>query len=398
MANAAGWKPERIEARKEKPWLQACYDGETETEETAEVSSSSIWDSIKRYDDEIPFVDLSKEPEQSDFKAFLKGVPIGEDGDLIGLSARLKSFKSSAVAAIAASVVQDDEADTLGFQIRGDGVFLIFDTEQSTNEIQMQAKSIRRRLGVGETPERIKIIGLREKRTQDRIRIIKRTIEEHLPSGIVGIAIDGISDLQGSVNDEEQSADTICFLLVAAEIANAPLFAVIHLNHSDTTGKDGARGHLGKELERKAKATVYIEKDADHIGTIYCPLPRGKPIPKKEGQRIQYDEEKQMVVSLNQTQQEIRQEEKRHEWKATLREVERRTQMKAWTRKELISEILEVERIAKGADKKATGKTGNNRVNDMQRAGFLKVSQENGNLISTLSDGKNEVMEDSTSV
>lgn len=355
---------------------------------TGKRSGSLIWDNVATFTDPIPYVDTDREPTPEDFKVFLKGQPIGEDGDLIATAARLKSYKTSVVNAIAAATAQDPDADTLGFRLKGKGTFLLFDTEQSDRDIQVQSQAIRKRLDLQKTPAEIKIVGLREHRKETRLSVIKTAIEEHAERGIIAVAIDGISDLAKSINDDEDAERVISFLLVAAKKADAPLFAVIHLNHSDRNGEGGGRGHLGKELERKAKTVIYIEKSKDDVGTIYCPATRRKPIPKKDGQRIAYDEDAGMVVSLNQTPDEIKTAEKDAELKATLLKVEEITGAKAWTRPDLIDEILEIERLAKGAKEKATKKTGNNRVNSMLDSGLLKVSQENGNLISLLDDGK----------
>jgi hypothetical protein len=130
------------------------------------------------------------------------------------------------------------------------------------------------------------------------------------------------------------------------------------------------------------------------VGTIYFDTARKKTLPLKHGQRIHYCEEKQMVVSLNQTPAEIRDEANKEVWESTLREVIARTGMLAWHRDALIEEILEVERLAAGKQKKATKKTGNNRINSMLNARFLKHDLETGTLTSTLKPEKMEEIDD----
>ena len=357
-------------------------------------SASKLWDTIPSYPGTIPFVDCDKDPEPAADRVLLKGIPIGRDGDLVGISARLKSFKTSTLNGILSAVVAGGAVDTLGFEVRSGGIALLFDTEQSVDEIRGQAQSLRKRLGVKKMPIRIKIVGLRDYLPLMRIAIIKHTIEAHLSDGISLIGIDGISDLGGSVNDDENATRIINFISVAASVGQCPLFAAIHLNHSDRDAQGGGRGHLGKELERKAKTVLYIDKDANSVGTIYFDTARKKTLPKAHGQRIHYCEEKHMVVSLNQTQGEIKEAEKMEERAVTLRAVMARTEMLAWHRKDLIEEILEVERLAAGNKKKAHAKTGNNRVNDMIKAGFLKHDSEKGILTSTLKAEKKEEIDD----
>jgi hypothetical protein len=243
-------------------------------------------------------------------------------------------------------------------------------------------------------PARLKVVGLRDYIPSMRLAIIKQTIEDHLACGISLIIIDGVADLGGSVNDDENAARLVNFITVAASRAQCPLFPAIHLNHSDRDAQGGGRGHLGKELERKAKTVLCIDKDGEGVGTIYFDTARKKTLPLKHGQRIHYCEEKHMVVSLNQTQGEIKEAEKMEERAVTLRAVMARTEMLAWHRKDLIEEILEVERLAAGNKKKAHAKTGNNRVNDMIKAGFLKHDSEKGILTSTLKAEKKEEIDD----
>jgi len=357
-------------------------------------SASKLWDAIPSYSDEIPLVDLNKEPEPAADRVFLKGISIGRDGDIIAVSARLKSFKTSILNALLAASVGGDGVDLLGFTVKSDGVGLLFDTEQSEDEILWQAKSMRRRLGVKEMPARLKVVGLRDYIPSMRLAIIKQTIEDHLACGISLIIIDGVADLGGSVNDDENAARLVNFITVAASRAQCPLFPAIHLNHSDRDAQGGGRGHLGKELERKAKTVLCIDKDGEGVGTIYFDTARKKTLPLKHGQRIHYCEEKQMVVSLNQTPAEIRDEANKEVWESTLREVIARTGMLAWHRDALIEEILEVERLAAGKQKNATKKTGNNRINSMLNAGFLKHDSEKGILTSTLKAEKKEEIDD----
>lgn len=301
--------------------------------------SGSIWDTIKPIDLPDLYVDLNEDPAEDDFKAFLKGVPVAEDADLVVISARLKSFKSSVVAALACSLVAGDDIDCLGMNIRGDGVFLIFDTEQSTKDIQSQARAMRRRLGVDTMPERIKIVGLRELAPRDRIRAIKGEIDKHLHRGIAGIVVDGVSDLAGSVNDDVESSNVVNFLTVAASRAQCPVFGVIHLNHSDREALGGGRGHLGKEMERKAKSVICIEKGDDDDGTIYAATTRKKTIPKKHGQRIRFCEDQMMVVSESQTPEQLKEDKEREELRELLYRIQDKTGVLGWTRSDLNAAI-----------------------------------------------------------
>lgn len=343
----------------------------------------TIWDSIADFTGDLPYINGNEEPEEMAARVMLKEVPIAEDGDLIAVTARLKSFKTSIMNALLGASFAEN-ADTLGLTVAAEGVRILFDTEQSEREIKVQTKAIRKRLGAKTLPNQILIIGLREYQPSERWAIIKKVVEDNREAGIALIALDGVTDLDPQINDPERGAVAINFLQVAASRANCPLFAAIHLNHSDKDSEGGGRGHIGKELERKAKTVLVIEKDKEGVGNIFAEVTRFAPIYRKDGQRIAWSDEAGMVVSLNQTAEEAKEETEKQYLEQLLRAIIERTNMRAWSRKDLIEELLEAEMELLGKTKKATTRTGQNRVNSMQKHFFLKVSQENGNLIANL--------------
>ena len=346
----------------------ATPEAKTEPDKALAVS---IWDQVPAAPIATPYIDLDTEPEADDFKAFLKGVPLAEDCDLVVISARLKSFKSSIVAAMACSLVADDETDCLGFKLRGNGAVLIFDTEQSTKEIQNQSKAMRRRLGVASTPEQIKIVGLREYAPIDRMKIIKAAIEEQ--DEIAAVVVDGASDLCGNVNDPETSSTVVQFLMVAAVKANAPLFGVIHLNHSDREAMGGGRGHLGKEMERKAKSVVCVEKDSDGIGTIYAATTRRQPVSRDNGQRVQFCSEQNMVVSIEGTKADVKKAEKTDELIELADAVKIDTGTHVWKYSQLCKAIMSVEGVK--------DRTAKRRIKEMVQAEIVTHSELTGNYV-----------------
>lgn len=347
----------------------------------AQAPAESIWDKVPKTPIATPYIDLDEEPGVDDFKAFLKGVPLAEASDLVVISARLKSFKSSIVAAMACSLVAGDDVDCLGLKIRGEGVVLIFDTEQSTKEIQSQSKTMRRRLGVDKTPDRIKIIGLREYAPSDRQKLIKAAIMENQAGGIAAVVVDGASDLCGNVNDPESSSDIVSFLMVAADQAAAPLFGVIHLNHSDRDAMGGGRGHLGKEMERKAKAVICVEKDAEGIGTIYAETTRRQPITKKQGQRVKYCQDAHMVVSIEGTRADADQAEKISDLRDLIAIIINDTGTHVWKYTQLCQAIM----TASGAKER----TAKRRINELVDSGMVSKTVSDNHYVATISNGAN---------
>jgi hypothetical protein len=365
-----------------KPRIEAgtqATQSEAKLEPHLHSDEQSIWDSLPKCSLPTPYVDLSVEPAEDEHRAFLKGIPVAEDGDLIVLSARLKSFKSSVVAALACSTSDDRDTDCLGFNIKGNGVFLIFDTEQSENEIRTQAKAMRQRLGVDTLPNMIKVIGLRDYTPSDRMLFIKDAIVRNIHHGIVAMAIDGVSDLCRNPNDIEESSAVVNFLTVAASKSSAPLFGVIHLNHGDRDAAGGGRGHLGKEMERKAKSVLCIEKDKEGVGTIYAATTRKQSIPKEHGQRIGFSQSKMMVVSLEDTAAEVKEAEKVERLKEMLYRIQGRTDMLSWKYNTFIAELME-------DGEKCSDATAKRRRKSMLDCGILKHDGSTGILTSLLKD------------
>jgi hypothetical protein len=375
---APGWDlADAIESGWDNTQLYGLIESAAPAEVAAELTVG-IWDQIPAAPISTPYVDLDVEPEADDFKAFLKDVPLAEDADLVVISARLKSFKSSIVAAMACSLVAGDDVDCLGLKIRGNGAVLIFDTEQSTKEIQNQSKAMRRRLGTMETPDRIKIVGLREYSPSDRMKIVKHAIEENKHGGIAAVVVDGASDLCGNVNDPEASSAVVSFLMVAASHAQAPLFGVIHLNHSDRDAMGGGRGHLGKEMERKAKSVICIEKDASGVGTIYAQTTRRQPISKDNGQRVEYCQTRHMVVSMHDTQAEIKQSQQAEEMMHLVDELKEVTGTHVWKYSQLWQTIASVEGLKERAAKKRIEKMLNAEVLHKSASGNYVARTGNG--------------------
>jgi hypothetical protein len=58
-----------------------------------------------------------------------------------------------------------------------------------------------------------------------------------------------------------------------------------------------ARGHLGKELMRKAESNLRLEKTGE-CAVIFAAKTRGAPIPRKSGHKMQWDDSSQMHRSI----------------------------------------------------------------------------------------------------
>jgi hypothetical protein len=113
--------------------------------------------------------------------------------------------------------------------------------------------------------------------------------------GIHMVVIDGIADLVGGVNDEEQSVGLVEELFRLAGIYKTCIICVLHLSPSGYK----LRGHLGSEVQRKAAGIVSVEKDDDKQDSIIKALKVRDGSPLEVPQIIiSWSDEQKFHVSL----------------------------------------------------------------------------------------------------
>lgn len=89
----------------------------------------------------------------------------------------------------------------------------------------------------------------------------KQAIEEVQPTAVF---LDGIRDVIGDFNDNEQSATLISECMAMATKLGCCIFSVLHEN----PGSEKMRGHLGTELSNKVTDTFRCTKKKDDNGTV----------------------------------------------------------------------------------------------------------------------------------
>ena len=210
-------------------------------------------------------IDFSQPPLQSQTVISINDVPLGTQGNLMGLTGGEGTGKSNYVGSlIAGTLCQEEYIDTLGTHIlpnnEGKAV-LLYDTEQSENQLYKNITGILKRCGRENMPDYFKAYCLAGMSRKERMQAILQSMDKfyYQFSGIHMVVIDGIADLIRCANDEGESVALIDELYRMAGIYKTCIVGVLHFTPNGLK----LRGHLGSELQRKAAAILSIEKDDD---------------------------------------------------------------------------------------------------------------------------------------
>ena len=240
----------------------------------------------------------SKRPSAPETRFTLGGVPIATPGNIVAISAGVKSGKSSLVAASMASLLAPttEGRDFLGVEGRNPHglAVLHFDTEQSPFDHWQLIDRALRRAGVPQEPPWFRsycLTGFPFNEARQSVFDLAEDARGEL-GGIHSVFIDGAADLVADVNDPEECNAFVAQLHGKAIDWHAPIIALIHVNPNS----EKTRGHLGSQLERKAETNLRLEKDGETI-VAWSEKNRGAPIPKESAPRFQWSDSDRMHVS-----------------------------------------------------------------------------------------------------
>lgn len=208
-------------------------------------------------------IDLKNPPVAPDVIVSINGVPFGIQGDLLCITGGEGSGKSHyAGALIAGTLATGNNADTLGATLLPNSngrAVLLYDTEQSENQLYKNIGIVTRRSSLDEMPSCFKAYTLNSITRRERFDSIVNSMDKYYYQfgGIHMVVIDGIADLIRSVNDESESVELIDELHRLAGIYNTCIVCVLHLVPSGMK----IRGHLGSEVSRRAAGILSIDKN-----------------------------------------------------------------------------------------------------------------------------------------
>ncbi|MDR1984575.1 MAG: toprim domain-containing protein, partial [Prevotellaceae bacterium] len=208
-------------------------------------------------------IDFNNPPIKSEMLISINDVPLGTQGNLLGITGGEGTGKSNyAGSLIAGTISQTNKIDTLGTTVeqnKNNKAVLLYDTEQSEEQLYKNISSILKR-GKNETmPAYFKAYCLTSMSRKERMQAIIQSMDKfyYQFSGIQMVVIDGIADLVRCANDEAESVGIIDELYRLAGIYKTCIVCVLHFIPNGMK----LRGHLGSELQRKAAAILSIEKD-----------------------------------------------------------------------------------------------------------------------------------------
>lgn len=249
-------------------------------------------------------ITLRDRPAEPVTRLFLAGKPIATPGNLMTLISRAKTGKTATLGAATAAIITAASgtatlSDNLGFTATNPNghAVIVIDTEQSPFDAWTCYSRTMARAGtdqdpdwlyhyclVGHTPEQLK---------QALDTIITQAKAKH--TSIFCVILDGVADFVNSVNDEAECNGFVNWLRERTVAHDCPAICVIHSNEGVKTGDDG-RGHLGKQLTRKAESNLLLRKTSD-VTTITSEKQRKAPITEQDGIAFRWDDTQQRHVS-----------------------------------------------------------------------------------------------------
>ncbi len=215
-------------------------------------------------------IDFGNPPVQSEMIISINDVPIGTQGNLLGITGGEGTGKSNYVGSLIAGVIRkQDTIDTLGACIWANTenkAVLLYDTEQSEVQLYKNISNILKRGKQDSMPSCFKAYSLTSMSRKERLQAIIQSMDKfyYQFGGIAVAAIDGIADLVRCANDEAESVAVIDELYRLAGIYKTCIIGVLHFVPNGLK----LRGHLGSELQRKAAAILSIERDDDPLVSV----------------------------------------------------------------------------------------------------------------------------------
>lgn len=245
----------------------------------------------------------SAPPSEPVTRIFVAGKPIATPGNLVAIISKAKTGKTASVgamvaAAIAASI-ENLDADTLHFTASNPNgkALILIDTEQSPFDAHACYMRSLGRAGADSDPSWLHAYSLAGWSAQDLWSALRPALEHGVKStgGVFAVVLDGVADFVSDVNDPHESNAFVAELHGLAIEYDCSLVCIIHSNEAKTAGDDG-RGHLGKQLTRKAESNLLLKKVGD-VTTITSEKQRKAPITEADGVAFKWSDTEGRHVS-----------------------------------------------------------------------------------------------------
>jgi hypothetical protein len=236
----------------------------------------------------------------------IAGKPVSTQGNLTAIIAQAKAGKTTLVGGLVSAIIVADglnqaKAYTLGWEsVQSEGAVVhYFDKEQSPDDSwKAFNRAARRAHGPEHMPSNYRHYCLTGKNAVKIKGLVRSAIESVIRQGqkIHCVILDGVADLCGDVNDSEESNGLVAELHGLAIYASTPIICVMHRNEGDKADS-AARGHLGKQLARKAETNLRLEQK-EGVSYVFADRNRGAPIKADEGPAFKWNEHSMTHISV----------------------------------------------------------------------------------------------------
>lgn len=256
----------------------------------------------------LAMINFTKPPKEPQARWMIDHKPVCTPGNLTAIVAQAKSGKTAFIGAFLASAmaaeserqgVELEGIDTLGVEAAApnDRVLIHLDTEQSPFDHFQTLRRAVARAKLTAAPTWLWSFSLAGWGANDLRKALSEALKraKRMDLEVFGVILDGVADLCADVNDAEESNALIAELHAHAIAANTPIICVVHRNEGEKADS-AARGHLGKQLARKAETNLRMEK-TDGKTVVFSERNRGAPILEKDGPCFEWSEEKGFHVS-----------------------------------------------------------------------------------------------------
>ena len=161
-------------------------------------------------------IDYDHPPEQAVAIVTAGDVPLGSEENILCITGGEGTGKSNYTAALVAGAIMEREtdADLLGVRVepnRKGRAVLLYDTEQSEQQLHKNTGRLLRRAGRERMPEYLHVYCLTGMSRSERLTAIVQSMDRYhyLHGGIHLVVIDGVADLIRCANDEAESVALI---------------------------------------------------------------------------------------------------------------------------------------------------------------------------------------------
>lgn len=281
-------------------------------------------------------------PPKEDPVILHNGHVLGTAGNIATGSGKEKSGKTTGLLqSILGAAIGGEGEDVLNFDIHNPDRLMVtyFDFEMSYFHFWRMVKGAMRRAGVSELPSHVSAFHLLGLSRAERLKALEAVVK-HAPHRLV--LIDGWGDMVADTNDIKEANRFVEQVHNLADSHGCFIKGILHENPGGMAGSK-TRGHLGSELQRKGEFVMTCERNEDLI-QLWTPQCRNRPILQKEAIGIRFDEDRGMFV-LSENVAQVRANEKREAYIATILELAAGDTSKSWRHTDLCNGIMSVEGV-----------------------------------------------------